>query len=557
MDLVFWPVRPGSERRYGVAGHRGRRFWPGTLTVVVLGMLTTPARAEPGEAAAALVRRAEALEKEERWAAAADLYAEALRLPGAPADLLDRARRCQRQDQIARRYADPGAQAKLLRLTLDDALDLYAEVLAKIQAHYVEEVEWDPLAAQGLDGLGLALANRAFVQAVLPPGVTEEALQRCRQTLPAAWGKAAVKDRRDLLRRVRALAGALRQEAGARPAAVVLEFVHAAAEALDPYSAYLPPDRFAMEKALARPDLAGVGLDLTLARDQILIAGVVADGPAARAHLQINQQLVSIDGQAVRPLGLEEAALKLLGPENSTVVIEVQGALDRAPRKVDLVRRRLTLPSVTEVQIVERDPPIGYLHLGFFQDTTLPDLDAALTRLVGEGARAVILDLRGNPGGRLDAAIEVADRFLAEGVVVSTRGRSPGTNVVYRAREEREATLPLVLLIDGETASAAEIVAGALKDHRRAVLVGQRTAGKGSIQHVFPLRSAASGLRLTTAKFFSPLDVPIAPHGVTPDVTVDRVPEGDFGASMMGLLQLQRHQFDAAVRAAKDLLTKP
>jgi carboxyl-terminal processing protease len=218
-----------------------------------------------------------------------------------------------------------------------------------------------------------------------------------------------------------------------------------------------------------------------------------------------------------------------------------------------VTRRRLSLPSVTEVHLVEEASGIGYIHLAFFQSTTPEELDAALSRLAAQGMRALILDLRANPGGYFDAAVQIADRFVREGILVSTRGRTAGASRIYRAEDGNNFDMPLVLLIDGETASAAEILAGAIKDHRRGVLVGQRTFAKGSLQHIYPLTTIAAGIRLTTARTYSPLDLPYNDQGVTPDIVVDRLTDMD---AMMSLMRLQQRQFETAVQVARDLLQK-
>jgi carboxyl-terminal processing protease len=251
----------------------------------------------------------------------------------------------------------------------------------------------------------------------------------------------------------------------------------------------------------------------------------------------------------------------LFGIEGSRVTLELQGALDAKPRRVEVTRSQLCTPSVTDARIVDPNLGIGYIHLAYFQRLTPDELDAAITKLNAEGMRALILDLRGNPGGLFTIAIQIADRFIAEGVLVSTRGRTEGSNAVHRARADDLAfAMPLVVLIDGETASAAEVVAGAIKDHHRGRLVGQQTYGKGSVQHLIPLRKewGGSGILLTTAKFYSPLDLAYSDQGVIPDVIIDQVADLDgMPSSMMGILDLQRRQFEEALRIARQLLEKP
>ena len=185
-------------------------------------------------------------------------------------------------------------------------------------------------------------------------------------------------------------------------------------------------------------------------------------------------------------------------------------------------REHVEVPSVDDVKIVDRDFGVGYLKLTCFQKTTSRDLDAALWKLHREGMKSLIIDLRGNPGGLLTSSVEVADKFVDDGVIVSTRGRSALEDYNYTAHKAGTWHMPLVVLIDGDSASASEIFAGAIHDHRRGNLVGQRSYGKGSVQGIFPLSLAGSGVRLTTAKFYSPSGQPISHVGVTPDIVVQK-----------------------------------
>ena len=166
---------------------------------------------------------------------------------------------------------------------------------------------------------------------------------------------------------------------------------------------------------------------------------------------------------------------------------------------------------------------IAYLRITNFQKDTERSVDAALWQLHRSGMRGLILDLRGNPGGLLNASIDLADKFLSHGLIVSTRGRSAQEDMDYQAHDLGTWKTPLIVLIDRDSASASEIFAGAIHDHRRALVVGERSYGKGSVQGIFPLTSSSLGVRLTTAKFYSPSGQPISNRGVTPDVVVQRV----------------------------------
>jgi carboxyl-terminal processing protease len=176
--------------------------------------------------------------------------------------------------------------------------------------------------------------------------------------------------------------------------------------------------------------------------------------------------------------------------------------------------------SITRAKIVDPTEGIGYIQLAGFQKSSTEELDQAVSGLQALGMRTLVLDLRGNPGGLLNVAVEIAERFIDDGVIVSTRGRAPGQSQVLRASGKARWRMPLYLLVDHDSASASEILAGALQDHHRATVVGERTYGKGSVQSIFSLRSAPAGLKLTTAKFYSPNDRPYSEQGVSPDLPI-------------------------------------
>ncbi len=203
------------------------------------------------------------------------------------------------------------------------------------------------------------------------------------------------------------------------------------------------------------------------------------------------------------------------------VELTIQSA-NLAARKVVVRRQHVEVPSIDDVKLVDRQQGIGYLKLTCFQKTTSRDLDAALWRLNREGMRSLIMDLRGNPGGLLTSSVEVADKFVNEGVIVSTRGRSSLEDYNYTAHKAGTWDVPLVVLIDGDSASASEIFAGAIRDHNRGTIIGQRSYGKGSVQGIFPLTTAGAGVRLTTAKFYSPSGAAISKVGVKPHIEVRR-----------------------------------
>jgi carboxyl-terminal processing protease len=209
----------------------------------------------------------------------------------------------------------------------------------------------------------------------------------------------------------------------------------------------------------------------------------------------------------------------LRGVEGSVVSITLTRP-SQATQTVVLKRRRVEIPSVDQVRIVDPENGVAYIRLTNFQKTTARDFDEALWKLHGQGMRTLIVDVRSNPGGLLSAAVDVSDRFVNSGIIVSTRGRHPMEDFTHRAKMTNTWRVPLVVMVDENSASASEIFAAAISDHRRGTLVGKRSYGKGSVQGIFPLNTSDGGIRLTTAKFFSPSGNPISQVGVIPDVTV-------------------------------------
>jgi carboxyl-terminal processing protease len=212
----------------------------------------------------------------------------------------------------------------------------------------------------------------------------------------------------------------------------------------------------------------------------------------------------------------------MLTGEEGTLVRVTVSTPGQAPRELTVRRASIDVPSLEGVKILDPSTGVAYVRIPAFQKSTSDDLEKALWDLHRQGMRSLIIDLRGNPGGLLTASVEVADKFIAEGGIVSTRGRNEQENFSYRAHRPGTWRVPLVVLIDGNSASASEIFAGAIKDSGRGKVIGERSYGKGSVQGIFPLGKNGAGARLTTARFFSPLGHPISNVGITPDIDARR-----------------------------------
>lgn len=277
----------------------------------------------------------------------------------------------------------------------------------------------------------------------------------------------------------------------------------------DPYSAFLPPDRFARLHESTSGNYAGLGIEVDLRDGWLIVVAPIAGGPAERAGVQPGDRIVEIMGKPTRGWTNEEAAKLLRGKAGTPVYLTVERPGVDFPIKLTLSRTTIHQSAVRRASMF-RDG-VGYVDLKAFSDSTTQELNRAVSGLLAKGMRTLILDLRTNPGGLLTQGVRVSDLFLNPGQkIVSMRGRLPEANREYSDTiPQRWPQLPLIVLVDGRSASAAEIVAGALQDHDRAVIIGTPTYGKGSAQSVVSL-GPAGGLRITTARWFTPVGRSIA-----------------------------------------------
>lgn len=291
-------------------------------------------------------------------------------------------------------------------------------------------------------------------------------------------------------------------------------------ESLDPHSAFLDASEYDEMRVSTAGSYSGVGIELTAQGERVVVVTPIDGSPAALAGIRSGDVLDEIDGRPVPAGSLDEAIARMRGPSGTRVQLEIARPGEAAPLVFDLVRTEVHVRTVRAEPLPGR---YGYLRITHFNDSTPRDFERGLAGLRGDAAplRGLVLDLRGNPGGVLESAVGVADEFLESGVIVRADGRTA------ESRFEMDATAgdalqgaPLVVLVDRGSASGAEIVAGALRDHGRATLMGGRTFGKGSVQTVLPLRDGQA-LKLTTSRYFTPSGASIHERGLTPDVVID------------------------------------
>ncbi len=465
------------------------------------------------------LQRALELERQHRWVEARKVYEEALEHWPSRTEFSHRKRLCESHYRLTRRYQDQSFRNVLLRLHRDKALELYNEILDRIETHYVDAVALEPMVRRGLDNLEIALRDANFLRtngAIASP----ERVDLLRQSLRRNRDRLNVPNRAVGQSEVLAACDLARETLNLGAAPIILEFAYAACDVLDDYTSYLTPDKLEDLYAMIDGNFVGLGIELKIDTQGLRLVGVIRGGPASDAGLRIGDQITHVDGHPLKGLGLDEAASKLQGNEGTAVEITALHPSGKS-QTYKLVRRHVEVESVAQAKIVDREYGIGYIQLTGFQKSSTEELDRAIVALRKQGMGSLVLDLRGNPGGLLNVAVEIAERFIDQGIIVSTRGRAAGQSQVYRARARNVWSMPMVVLIDHDSASASEILAGALKDHNRATIVGQQSYGKGSVQSIFALRAAPAGLKLTTAKFYSPRNRPYSEQGVEPDVPVD------------------------------------
>jgi carboxyl-terminal processing protease len=294
---------------------------------------------------------------------------------------------------------------------------------------------------------------------------------------------------------------------------------------LDPHSSYLPKKAFDDMQVQTRGEFGGLGIEVTQEDGYVKVVTPMDDTPAAAAGIQPGDFITHVNGESVLGLTLDQAVEKMRGPVGSEIVITVVREGTAEPFDVSIIRDKIKL-TVARARL---EGSTAVVRLTTFNDQTYPGLEAGLKKVYEEAGGAdkvngVVLDLRNNPGGLLTQAIKVSDAFLDQGEIVSTRGREPGDGERFNAAPgDITGGKPLVVLINGGSASASEIVAGALQDHRRAIVVGTKSFGKGSVQSVIPLRGDGA-MRLTTSRYYTPSGRSIQSLGVHPDVLVEQPP---------------------------------
>ena len=496
-----------------------------------------------------VIQTGEALERKGLWGDALTLYERAQKEHGGSREIEKKLSNARTHFDVKRRYADPGFIQTVRTTSTITAQNILSEVLAKIESHYVKQPEWVALVRQGLANVDVAIYEPSFQRQYMSQA-TDSSINYAYQRIHQIAQKFRVGTRRNAFDFADAIGRSLETDLGVPRQVTLFEFINGATTALDPYSSFLTGDQYADVMSQIDGNFVGLGIEIRPKKDSLQIISVIPNGPAEKNGLKRGDFIMNIDGKRVNEIGGDAAADLLKGPAGSRLTLQVKRGEQNF--NLGLVRQRVDIPSLKDVSIIDRENGIGYIKLINFQKTTARSFEDALYELHRKGMRSLIVDVRGNPGGLLTASVDVADLFVNQGILVSTRGRNPREDFVHQARKYGTwKTLPLTVLVDRDSASASEIFAGAIRDLKRGTIVGETSYGKGSVQGIFPLNMSRGGIRLTTAKFYSPSGTAISDRGVQPDVQIftAKKPVMDQ-VSQIKPIETSESQVDEALNAA-------
>jgi len=462
-------------------------------------------------------------EEQQRWSDAMLVYEKGLKNFPTNPQILKRFRLCRYHFELGRRYHDASFE-QLAQNKLTEVLRVYTDVFIRIHSNHIDSPDWKTLFGYGLDNLEVALNDQEFLKwnnITASPEKRQTLCRKIRETA-APWAFTEIQHMRNGVLNIAEL---VQNEIGLRPSVVLLEFICGAAYGLDPHTLFMTLRQLNDFYSTIEGSFVGIGIELDTSdpkSDVLTIAKVHPNSPAMQAGLQDGDCIISVNGTSTTGLGIERAADLLQGEANTAVVIRTKTPAGKL-REIRIIRREIDVASVEDVHLI--DGKIGYIRLNGFQASTTTEMVSALETLKRQGMKSLILDLRGNPGGLLPVAVEVADLFLDRGIIVRTLNRSNHSETVLRASGLEASTVPLYVLVDEESASASELFAEAIQEHKRGVLIGRPTYGKGTVQVIYTLfgtdpNKPVSGLKLTVERFYSPNGLSCCNVGIRPDVVI-------------------------------------
>ncbi len=429
---------------------------------------------------------------------------------------------------ISARYSNPVNVRAVQSMTPNQALALYREVSQQTDQRHLEPSSYELRVRRGLRNLGLALENPTFTRAL---GVQADSFRMdgFRTTLSRIGDSMRVASYTDAQKVMQSVMQEAQNVPGLIANVVAFEFANATIDTLDKFSALEPnePGRGAsldleqaekVRSAMLESEIVGIGVEVKQHDNGLLIMKALRGGPAAEAGLQSGDIITAIDGRNINGVPMASSVDLMKGGAGSRIRLQIVRNGSRGS-DVNLVRRSVRIYTVNDEKIQPGTDKVAYISLSQFGQKSTEELDQALQQMYSQGMKSLIIDMRGNPGGLLNVCVDITNRFLPCGTIVSTKGRLSSDNMLETASYSRTWSTPLVVLIDGDSASASEIVAGAINDHKRGQIVGRKSYGKWSVQSIVHL-PGGTGLKLTTAKFYSPGHHNYAGTGIAPHVDV-------------------------------------
>jgi carboxyl-terminal processing protease len=430
---------------------------------------------------------------------------------------------------ISARYGNPVNVRAARSMSSSQALAVYREVSRQTDQRHLEPSSYDLRIRRGLRNLALALDNPTFTRTL---GLQADSFRVAgfRNTLSRVEDSMRVANYNDAQRIVQTIMREAQSVSGLTPNIVAFEFTSATIDTLDKFSALEPgePVRGAsldleraekLRSAMLESEIVGVGVEVKVHDSGLLVMRALRGGPAAEAGLQAGDIITAINGRSISGMSMATSVDLMKGVSGSRIHMRISRDKSR-DNNVTLTRRKIRIYTVNDVKLLPGTEKVAYMSLSQFGQKSTEEVDQALQQLYNSGMKSLILDLRGNPGGLLNVCVDITNRFLPCGTIVSTKGRLSADNMLKTATYSRTWSTPLVVLVDGGSASASEIFAAAVQDNQRGIVVGVKTYGKGTVQTHFPLQSVGGNLRLTTARFYSPNGRPMSGQGVTPDVRI-------------------------------------
>lgn len=424
--------------------------------------------------------------------------------------------------RLSARYGNPVVERFIKGTSANRFSELYLETSRLIDSRHIEPTTYQKRVDQAATNLRQAVRNQEF-RRTFGVNVSPAQEQSFVQELNRYLASQPVRNANDALKVMSGVASIASRHLRLPASAVGAEFVYGATESLDKYSAFNPEAPAAMPSAATglEGSVVGIGVEIKPHDDGVIVLKALRNSPAEKGGVQRGDIVTGVNGQRIGGRTMDFAVDQIAGPKGSPVLLDI--LRDGRAMQISLRRDTVRVYSVSDVQMLDPNQKIGYIKLDKFAETSSQEVDEALWNLYRQGMQSLVFDLRGNPGGLLTTAIELSDKFLPGGTIVSTRGRVNEDNTMEVAKRPKTWKVPLVVLVDGNSASASEIFAAAIQDNGRGLIVGRKSYGKGTVQTHFPLRTISGNLKITTAKFYAPTGRVMADAGVIPDIAVPKV----------------------------------